>query len=353
MRVESQTFSMSYWINDNKKKCAISLVALSIIFTVCTVISMWNLYQGLSILFSFGAVLPLSFIYGFHLLKNKKKDPIQNLPAELGVQIFSYLDTADKLSCLKVSKLWNQVASIDLLWKEEIFDGKEWEKHIDIEKYGLSFEDESPLDKEKYISLINENFLDISIKNNAGITCITIPKGLSAKKIVKIMKEVHESDNINFLDKSCHYIFDGEWKDNSHWGKGEVEIPHTYKILISNDVLENDSISKEEDTRKIRELMKKDFDAKDPNICYLTEILAFFLVRMFFQKKRAQKILYIYCWQEFANGKAPVRVSCHFNSFATYSYPEGINNYKFSTLEKEDMWRIDKNTMGKMKLVRF
>jgi F-box-like len=57
----------------------------------------------------------------------KMSNPIEMLPNELGVSIFSFLKNADINSCCKVCTRWKQVGNSNELWKI-VISNKKWGK---------------------------------------------------------------------------------------------------------------------------------------------------------------------------------------------------------------------------------
>lgn len=161
------------------------------------------------------------------------EDRISQLPEEIIFQMFDLL-TARELVCVsQVSRRWKRLASDGKLWNTpltkifptlKVFDSSDWSNYIkDLPSHGLSTAGELP--NRAYISILKQRLTSLSIENNAGLTLLTIPKGLTVNKI----KQLGESM------KGIRV----QWGNYAFFKKlGDIPAERTYRILITNNVLE-------------------------------------------------------------------------------------------------------------------
>lgn len=160
---------------------------------------------------------------------------LPELPAETILNILGFLNPFELLEVGEVCKAGRRLTSDSVLWNDfdlrtispllKIFDESDWITHVDLSKYGLSVEDTPPFDQRSAFPLI-KRCLSLSIEGNAGVTLLTIPKGLSLNKLVKLAKDPKLGNIKQLIDIS--YIVSREF--------GDREIPNTYRIVITNNI---------------------------------------------------------------------------------------------------------------------
>lgn len=113
-------------------------------------------------------------------------------------------------------------------------DKSAWEKH-DLEALGLSFDDVPDLDT-RITSAISEGFTSLKVSANAGVTLLTIPKGLTLEKLKTLAR----------LDDRSFFI------DEGIPGFSDAPVPRTYSVLVTNAVLSGSKrLSEEQQERAL------------------------------------------------------------------------------------------------------
>ncbi len=110
------------------------------------------------------------------------------VPKDVMQLIFMRLPTDQLFAVRRVCKLWHQIASrclsLPRLFPEApVIDRAVWERHIDLQKYGLVFE----MVKEPRPTV--SDYVDVrhmasEVERGQGITILTLPKGLTLNKII-------------------------------------------------------------------------------------------------------------------------------------------------------------------------
>jgi hypothetical protein len=174
---------------------------------------------------------------------------IEKLPQEIFLSIFIFLRPEELESCCLVNHLWNRLASSDQLWRTfdlkklfpaiTIFDASEWALNFNqsrsgvmMEDLGLTTNDLSGLDLRKTILNLKKNFFS-KIKNEAGVTLLTIPKGLSLQKLKTLAGQWRETSFYPIAYDLLNHI-------------GEIEVLQSYRIAITNAIL-SDSLNRSRD----------------------------------------------------------------------------------------------------------
>lgn len=168
----------------------------------------------------------------------EKLDPTTSLSEEISMLIFSYLKPKDLgRSCL-VNKQWRRLASDSTLWNAfnlreifpslKVFDEIDWASHIDLSSFGLDVTDAPPLDKRTAISFINRS-LSLPIERNAGVTLLTIPKGVTYNILVKVAGSPKMGNITQFKDIP----------DCIPNEIGDIPVDKTYRIVITNSIFKN------------------------------------------------------------------------------------------------------------------
>ncbi|MBS0620143.1 MAG: F-box protein [Verrucomicrobia bacterium] len=181
--------------------------------------------------------------------------PIDELPEELLQHIFSYLPFVDQPKAALVCKKWLPNVR-EAAWKRvTLIDASVWEKYVNLEKYGLSFEGLVVPGRES----LEPVALDLArhVENDQGVSIIAIPKGLSFSKLLAIGRT---------LEVRAEYI----------WGRmepaiGAVETEQAYVAVLSNGVLQG-SRSK---TIKARDKLVQELGCEVPSVADLLTAMIF------------------------------------------------------------------------------
>ncbi len=162
------------------------------------------------------------------------EDLTTNLPEELVLAIFAYLDLPALVSVSQVNKLWRQLSGDRFLWKAvlksicprlQIFDDVDLAAHIDLAAYGLSVDGASPL---RLMIPHLRRCPSLPVEGEAGITLLTIPKGLTLNKLIKLARSPQQGKSTRF----------GYNWDRILYEIGDIEVAKTYHIVITNNIFE-------------------------------------------------------------------------------------------------------------------
>ncbi|MCC5832596.1 MAG: F-box protein [Chlamydiales bacterium] len=166
-------------------------------------------------------------------------DPVSYHPLSISLTIFSYLSPNELGRIRRVSKQWGRLASMLSLWNAldlrklspslKVFEESDWKTHVDLSSFGLDVSDAPPLDKRQAIPFLKRCIYSLSIEENAGVTLLTIPKGLTFKKLVKLAGSFKGENRPRF-----RYIWDrisSEIRD--------IPVDKTYRLVITNNVFKN------------------------------------------------------------------------------------------------------------------
>lgn len=169
--------------------------------------------------------------------------PQQRLPTEMILHIFSFLLPEDLARPSGVCRQWYDLANDYVLWKRfdpkklfpslQIIDRTVWKRCVDLEAFGLSFEDIEPFDNRELIPALKTHFhhvdqAKLKVENNAGWTVVEQPKGLDFNRLVKLAASPKQG-NITLF----RYI-DPDVSDEF----GECTVNKTYRFIMTNNVLE-------------------------------------------------------------------------------------------------------------------
>ncbi len=127
--------------------------------------------------------------------------------------------------------------------KLEVLDEAVWKTHVDLDAFGMSVEDAPPLDANT-ISILKTLFASLPIEGDAGITLLTLPRGLTLNKLVKLAASPKQGNAAKFqhIDSDALKAF------------GDTPINKTYRVAITNNVLKG---SRKLSVDKQHELVKK------------------------------------------------------------------------------------------------
>lgn len=198
-------------------------------------------------------------------------DSFSQLPDELILYIFGYLNAIGLAKCGACSRKWQRMASNQKLWDAcdlrklfpslKVFDTVDWvtHAHVDLPFQGLSVADVPPLDKRTAIPALQRCLSSLSIEGNAGVTLLTIPQGLNFKKLVKLTHFLALGNlALGNLD-SLHRM--RIWRNFPKEFKNEVK--NTYRIVITNNVLKGSR----------RDIVQQDLDLLNKIGCRLPKAI--------------------------------------------------------------------------------
>jgi hypothetical protein len=180
-------------------------------------------------------------------------DFFSHLPEEIILITFSFLNAIQQAKCGAVSRRWRRLASDETLLAAfnprnlspllKVFDESDWVTHVDLSAYGLTTEDIPPLDPRKATTLLERILsspLMTKIEENAGITLLTIPKGLTFNTLVKFVESIKMENKPKFTE--IWNLFSSKL--------GDIPIDKTYRIVITNNIFKksrNKSFTKQKD----------------------------------------------------------------------------------------------------------
>lgn len=194
-------------------------------------------------------------------------DPATYCPNDITLLIFSYLGANELGRGSIVSRKWQQLVSNPVLWEDlgkffpslNIFDEACWKKYVDLSSFGLDVKDISPLDNRILTAVLKRYLSSLQIEKNSGFTLLTIPKGLTLNKLIKIA-ELTESWNIKNFNLVATHILSTF---------GDMSVDKTYRIVITKNILEG---SRSLSIRDQKDLLHK-FGWEMPKILELITLL--------------------------------------------------------------------------------
>jgi len=155
---------------------------------------------------------------------------------EIILKIFGYLSVIELAKCGEVSRKWRRLACDATLWNAfdlrtispslKVFDELDWVTHVDLSSFGLDVTDAPPLDKRQAIPFLKRCLSSLPIEGNAGVTLLTIPKGLTFNTLVKLAGSPKVGNAAKF-----GYIWDRISSEI-----GDIPVDRTYRIVITNNV---------------------------------------------------------------------------------------------------------------------
>ena len=160
------------------------------------------------------------------------------VPQEIITEVFKFLSPEELAKACRVCRKWNEVGSKQSLWNAfdlkklfpalKILDEKTWQKYADLSALGLSVDDATPPDNRKIIPDLKRLFASLEIEEDAGITFLTIPQGLSVKKLGMFAQSPKEGNPTCFGNLFFPNVTD-------KFGNSVVDA--TYRIAITNSIL--------------------------------------------------------------------------------------------------------------------
>lgn len=182
------------------------------------------------------------------------------IPDELALNIFQKLAPPDLGRAASVNWAWNRMTSDHSLWTKEhlkkwfpslrIIDKAEWEKYANLKELGISFETSPNLTYPQYVSKIIpalRQFSRLPVEGSKGFTLLTIPKGLTLRKLKTLAEAPKEGNRL----ASFGLILADVGED--FWDRPILE--ESYQILISNSILEQSSNMSASDQAGFLQLM--------------------------------------------------------------------------------------------------
>lgn len=159
------------------------------------------------------------------------------LPPEVRRYIFEFLSLEKwgQISC--ICKEWKMLTADNSLWeslnlktlfpKLQILDAKTWKTHVDMATYELDVAADFRQDKQMIKTL--KKFASLKIEGDAGITLLTIPKGLTFNKLMRLAQSPKQGRVTRIKDFGDHQIAKNF---------GNIPIDRTYRVIITNNILE-------------------------------------------------------------------------------------------------------------------
>lgn len=150
--------------------------------------------------------------------------------------IMSHLDPKDLFNVRMVCKLWNKIASTDLLPRlfplAPLMNKQVWEEFVDLEKHGLVFEkiQEPKVTPRDYIEIKR---MASEVEPNPRIYpigIIDLPAGLTLNKLVEIADSPKKGNTAH--DTHCVHR-------NTCERHGDAEIKQTVRVIVTNGVFNN------------------------------------------------------------------------------------------------------------------
>ena len=155
------------------------------------------------------------------------------LPDDMIKLVLSKLDLHSLARSSGVCRQWRTLAHTPELMEDilrrtpqiSIFGEEEWRRHFDLPD-GISFGDAPSFNAEVLHRLARHAALPI--EDDAGITLLTLPEGLTFNKLVELAGAPRQGEAAKF-----QYIW-----DDFQTAYGDEVVTKTYRIAITNNVLE-------------------------------------------------------------------------------------------------------------------
>jgi|GEM_PF-2899478 len=168
-------------------------------------------------------------------------DLFSQKPEEMIFSIFVHLSPTELARCGEVSKRFRQLAASQTLWDQfdlrkifpelKFFDESDWATHFNLASFGLSLDDATPIDKRTAIPILKKGLSSLSIKEDAGLTFLTIPKGLTPNIFIELAGSPKVGNKIQTDEFFIH--------DHYLEKYGNIPVDKTYRIVITNHVINN------------------------------------------------------------------------------------------------------------------
>jgi len=172
------------------------------------------------------------------------------VPKDVIQLIFMNLPPIELFTVSRVCRLWYQIASINfslsrLFPGAAIVDKCVWEKHIDLEQYGLVFEEgsEPRITIREYIEV---ELWASQVEKGQRVSILTLPKGLSLKKMLQIGTAPKEGKvfEFNYTSPEVNELY------------GDQELEETIIVVVTNGVFKGSRGISSVKQRKLVENLK-------------------------------------------------------------------------------------------------
>jgi hypothetical protein len=152
------------------------------------------------------------------------------LPDDLLTQVLSFLSPEDLARASGVCREWSNLSAE--VWKDfdlnkicKVIDQAVWERHVDLATLGLDASGAPAIDKRVAIPFIKR--LSRQVEGDAGVTLLTMPKGLTLNKLIALAAAPKQGPARQF-----RHI----WPRIVH-EFGNIAVDKTYTVAITNSVL--------------------------------------------------------------------------------------------------------------------
>ncbi len=209
--------------------------------------------------------------------------PILNLPMGLLPQIFKFLPLNDLGRATQVCKLWNKKCDEDNLWLVHRF-------FPEVRFIDVNIPKTLPLCGRANVIKVKK-LLDQKKDGDPGVTVLTIPKGLSIKKLADFLfssdmpqqyiEAFHIQCNSNPKfnpEKSFRFNIDKQFLKDLF----EISVPQTYVVALSNSTFQGSQQLSADDQQKLL----KEYECESPT---LLEMLS--LVYLTYSKSESETTL--------------------------------------------------------------
>jgi hypothetical protein len=155
------------------------------------------------------------------------------LPSEILEHTFGFLALQDIGRSSYMCKEWQIVTSKASLWKAmdlakilplKVLDERIWKTHADCETLGLDPAGVPALQQDKaFISFLK--YLCANVEGDAGVTVLTIPKGLTLNKL-QMLANAPKKGNRTFFETFP-----------ISRALGDVSVSKTYRVIMTNNII--------------------------------------------------------------------------------------------------------------------
>lgn len=172
------------------------------------------------------------------------------VPKDVIQLIFMKLPPKELFTVRRVCRLWYQIASINfslprLFPGAQVVDRKVWEKHIDLEQYGLEFEEgsEPRITCREYIEI--EHWAS-QVEQRQRVSILVLPKGLSLNKMLQFAKAPKEGRVFEFVytNPDVNKLY------------GDKELEETIIVVVTNGVFQGSRAQSPSKQRRLVEELK-------------------------------------------------------------------------------------------------
>ena len=163
--------------------------------------------------------------------------PTASLPDDMMRHAFTFLSPQDLARASGLCREWRALASSKELWDAfdlskrcKVIDQGVWEKHVNMAALELDASGAPPIDKRQVIPFLKK--VSKQVEGNAGVTLLTMPKGLTLQKLIRLAAAPK---------KGAATFFKAEEVDMLRIAKdiGVIDVHKTYTVAITNSVLKD------------------------------------------------------------------------------------------------------------------